>query len=109
MLLFTAVQVGPATDEAGKLRVADYADCGFGSSGTAPAPAGNGSGVAELPATAVEVESAVLEHFPEEQREDAPFPTKVCTAAHRVLQPGCSPPPAPLLLDLFLFRGVVSM
>ncbi|CAN0514657.1 unnamed protein product, partial [Ectocarpus sp. 12 AP-2014] len=34
-------------------------------------------GVDELPATSVEVESAVLEHFPEEQREDAPFPTKV--------------------------------
>lgn len=73
-----AVQVGPATDEAGKLRVADYADCGFGSSGTAPAPGGGGPGAGELPATAVEVESAVLEHFPEEQREDAPFPTKVC-------------------------------
>eukprot|EP00752_Nemacystus_decipiens_P001367 g1356.t1 len=68
--------VGPATDEAGKLRVADYADCGFGSTGTAPTP-GGGVGVGELPATAVEVESAVLEHFPEEQREDAPFPTKV--------------------------------
>eukprot|EP00903_Cladosiphon_okamuranus_P012628 g11814.t1 len=68
--------VGPATDEAGKLRVADYADCGFGSTGAAPAP-GGGPAIGELPATAVEVESAVLEHFPEEQREDAPFPTKV--------------------------------
>lgn len=85
LLCAAAVQVGPATDEAGRLRVADYADCGFGSSGTAPA-AGGGLGVGELPATAVEVESAVLEHFPEEQREDAPFPTKVsaCTAAFYV-------------------------
>ena len=57
--------------------MANYADCGFGSSGTAPPP-GGGPGLGELPATAVEVESAVLEHFPEEQREDAPFPTKVC-------------------------------
>lgn len=72
------MQVGPATDDSGKLRVADYADCGFGSSGTAPAAGdAGGSGVGELPATAVEVESAVLEHFPE-QRDDAPFPTKVC-------------------------------
>lgn len=55
--------------------MADYADCGFGSSG-APSAAGDPGGDG-LPATAVEVESAVLEHFPEEQREDAPFPTKV--------------------------------
>ncbi|CAM9452689.1 unnamed protein product, partial [Ectocarpus sp. 8 AP-2014] len=70
--------VGPAANEEGKLKVADYADCGFGSSGaTAGGGGGSGPGVDELPATAVEVESAVLEHFPEEQREDAPFPTKV--------------------------------
>lgn len=61
--------------------MADYADCGFGSSGTAPA-AGSGAGTVEPPATAVEVESAVLEHFPEEQREDAPFPTKVRAPHH---------------------------
>ncbi|CAM9472554.1 unnamed protein product, partial [Sphacelaria rigidula] len=68
--------VGPASDENGKLQVADYADCGFGSS-SAPAAGANRGDEELLPATAVEVESAVLEHFPEEQREDAPFPTKV--------------------------------
>lgn len=68
--------MGPASDENGKLQVADYADCGFGSS-SAPAAGANRGDEELLPATAVEVESAVLEHFPEEQREDAPFPTKV--------------------------------
>ncbi|CAM9758143.1 unnamed protein product, partial [Hapterophycus canaliculatus] len=69
--------VGPAANENGKLRVADYTDCGFGSSGATRAADKDEAGMGELPATAVEVESAVLEHFPEEQREDAPFPTKV--------------------------------
>ncbi|CAM9215574.1 unnamed protein product [Scytosiphon promiscuus] len=69
--------VGPASNEEGKLRVADYADCGFGSSGATRTADRNDTGEGELPATSVEVESAVLEHFPEEQREDAPFPTKV--------------------------------
>ena len=64
-------------DKQGKLRVADYADCGFGSSGSAPSAVKSGAEELLLPATAVEVESAVLEHFPEQQREDAPFPTKV--------------------------------
>ena len=68
--------MGPAASDEGKLRVADYADCGFGSSGAAPAVQ-DGLGGAESPATSVEVESAVLECFPKEQREDAPFPTKV--------------------------------
>lgn len=68
--------MGPASDENGKLLVADYANCGFGSS-RAPAVAASAAAGDALPATAVEVESAVLEHFPEEQREDAPFPTKV--------------------------------
>lgn len=68
--------MGPASDENGNLQVADYANCGFGSS-SAPAAGPSGGEDGALPATAVEVESAVLEHFPEEQREDAPFPTKV--------------------------------
>lgn len=72
--------MGPAADESGKLQVADYADCGFGSSSAPASSLSQGGTLAgALPATAVEVESAVLEHFPEEQREDAPFPTKVGT------------------------------
>jgi len=66
--------VGPAADEKGKLQIANYSDCGFGSSGTVP-PAKDAPEVTSLPATAVEVASAVLEHFPEQ--EDAAFPTKV--------------------------------
>lgn len=74
--------MGPASDENGKLQVADYANCGFGSS-SAPAAGASAGEEEALPATAVEVESAVLEHFPEEQREDAPFPTKVSGRAAR--------------------------
>lgn len=79
-------QVGPSADENGRLQVADYANCGFGSSSVPASSAaaaaatsedGGVAGQPPLPATAVEVESTVLEHFPQEQREDAPFPTKV--------------------------------
>lgn len=68
--------------------MADYADCGFGSSGATRTEDRNEAG-GELPATAVEVESAVLEHFPEEQREDAPFPTKVRCGSGGACDCGC--------------------
>ncbi|CAM9277809.1 unnamed protein product, partial [Discosporangium mesarthrocarpum] len=73
--------VGPALDEHGRLQVADYADCGFGSSNVTNSAADNSSGSGRRgtvgPVTEVELECCVLEHFPEQQRLDAPFPTKV--------------------------------
>ncbi|CAM9789122.1 unnamed protein product, partial [Choristocarpus tenellus] len=70
--------VGPSLDENGQLQVADYADCGFGSSGAATSSGQNGTLLGGIgPVSEVELECCVLEHFPEEQRGDAPFPTKV--------------------------------